>query len=61
MHTLRNWRAKRAGGRITVYGEDDSGASTKVPNVDVIVPRQMGGRTIIVAIDKNNIMHELIA
>lgn len=60
MHTLRNWRARRAGGRITVYGEDDSGASSKVVGVDVIEPRNTAGRVGVFAITKDNILHELI-
>lgn len=38
--TLANWRAKRAGGRITVYGDDvDRGnALTKVVGIDTITP-----------------------
>jgi hypothetical protein len=60
MHTLINWRARRAGGRITVYGEDDSGASAKIVGVDVIEPRAIEGRVSVVAITKDNIMHKLI-
>lgn len=60
MHTLRNWTAKRAGGRITVYGEDDSGVSTKIVGVDRIEPRDMGGRIAVIATDKNNTIHELL-
>lgn len=43
MHTLKNWRAKRAGGRITVYGKDaETGADVKVTGVDVIEPASRG-------------------
>lgn len=39
MHTLKNWRAKRAGGRITVYGTNtQTGAAEKIVGVDVIEP-----------------------
>lgn len=37
MRTLKNWTAKRAGGRITVYGFDESGKGVKVVGVDCIV------------------------
>ncbi|ABQ68571.1 hypothetical protein Swit_2212 [Rhizorhabdus wittichii RW1] len=36
MHTLTMWRAKRAGGRMTVYGKDEAGNDTKVVGVDRI-------------------------
>lgn len=36
MHTLTNWKAKRAGGRMTVYGKDEAGNETKVVGVDYI-------------------------
>lgn len=58
MHTLKNWRAKRAGGRITVYGQDaTSGADRKVVGVDVIEPRN----GLVVATDKNGDEYVLTA
>lgn len=33
---LFNWRAKRAGGRITVYAQDGAGVACRVVGVDVI-------------------------
>jgi hypothetical protein len=60
MHTLRNWTAKRAGGRITVYGEDDSGASTKVVGVDRIEVLHFADRSSVIATDKDGQRHELL-
>lgn len=34
--TLRNWYAKRAGGRITLTGYKDDGTFLKVPGIDAI-------------------------
>jgi hypothetical protein len=36
MDTLKNWKAKRAGGRITIYGQNESGQPARVVGVDVI-------------------------
>lgn len=55
MHVLFNWKAKRAGGRITVYGEDAYGKAEKIVGVDVIQPSVDG----IVAVDKNGVTHRL--
>lgn len=33
---LFDWRAKRAGGRITIYAKDAAGAEVRVPHVDEI-------------------------
>lgn len=33
---LSNWKAKRAGGRMTIYGTDESGNGTKIVGVDQI-------------------------
>jgi hypothetical protein len=42
--TLKDWRAKRAGGRITVYGTDvATGQETKIPGVDSIIPAALVG------------------
>ncbi len=54
MKYVTGWRAKRAGGRITVYGRID-GKDTRVSNVDEIKPE--GGR--VVATDKNGDRFEL--
>lgn len=61
---LSNWKARRAGGRITVHGKDERGADAKIVGVDVIEPRTTGTfsrRTRIVAIDKDGTEHELAA
>lgn len=56
--TLRSWRARRAGGRITVYGEcQETRTPTKITNVDVIEPG-LGGKCI--ATDKNKVAHTLL-
>lgn len=55
MHTLTNWKARRAGGRITVNGTEADGSAGKIVGVDVIEPRD--GR--IIAVDKNGTEHEL--
>jgi hypothetical protein len=36
MELLFKWRAKRAGGRITIYAKTAQGVDRRVPNVDVI-------------------------
>lgn len=55
MHTLRNWRAKRAGGRITVYGLNDRDEPQKVVGVDVI--EAVGDK--VMAKDKNGNSYRL--
>lgn len=59
MRTLRNWTAKRAGGRITVYGYEDRGDprpyEVRVPHVDTIKPHD--GR--VVATNKDGEAFEL--
>jgi hypothetical protein len=59
MHkTLRQWRARRAGGRITVYGEcNTTRTPTKITNVDTITTSSAGH---VVAIDKDNVTHYLL-
>ncbi len=37
MEKLTNWTAKRAGGRITVKGTDDTGHPVRIVGVDVIM------------------------
>ena len=56
MKTIHSWRAKRAGGRITIYGKDQAGADVRVPNVDVI---ECGDLTPI-ATDKNGDKYSLL-
>jgi hypothetical protein len=50
MDVLRNWTAKRAGGRITIYH-----STGKVPHVDTILVK--GGK--VVACDRNGVEYEL--
>lgn len=54
MH-LTNWKARRAGGRITINGTGEDGKPAKIVGVDVIEP--LGGK--IVATDKNGESHTL--
>lgn len=58
MHkTLKNWRARRAGGRITVYGEHhETGQLEKITNVDTIEPWFGACR----ATDKAGVEHRLL-
>lgn len=59
--TLRNWKAKRAGGRITVYGTDiDTGAATKITNIDEINPPSSHAAHEVEALDKHGTVHRLI-
>lgn len=54
MHKLTMWRAKRAGGRMTVYGKDELGNDTKVVGVDRIEriqPANGAARLTIAVID----------
>lgn len=65
MHkTLKNWRARRAGGRITVYGEDhQTGQQVKITNVDDIKPggpHRDGPGGYCVAVDKDSVSHRLL-
>lgn len=50
MHTLKDWKAKRAGGRITVYGTDDLGNANKLVGVDEISLIPGDGGTVVVAV-----------
>jgi ribosome-associated protein YbcJ (S4-like RNA binding protein) len=55
MH-LSNWKARRAGGRITINGENvDDRKPAKIVGVDVIEPFAGAVR----AIDKNGDVHTL--
>jgi hypothetical protein len=39
MERLTNWTARRAGGRITITGTDNTGHQVKITNVDTIESR----------------------
>lgn len=54
MH-LFDWRAKRAGGRITVYGKTEDRSDAKIVGVDKIETRN----SRIIATDKNGDEHQL--
>lgn len=52
--TISNWKARRAGGRITITGLDKDGAEFKVTGVDTIAAGDSAGAaTWPVATDKN--------
>lgn len=60
MHILKDWKARRAGGRITINGrkalqDGSAGDPIKLVGVDAIEPRD--GKVI--AIDKDGTEHEL--
>lgn len=55
MDTLKNWSARRSGGRITINGSRHGG-TLKVPNVDTIVCRD--GKVI--ATDKDGATYQLL-
>lgn len=60
--TLRNWRAKRAGGRITIYGDEGVGSSvrtTKIVGVDTITPGAVHEGACF-ALDKDGVTHTLL-
>ncbi len=61
MH-LKNWKAKRAGGRITVYGTDvETGdENAKIVGVDAVYPTADSGASgHIWAKDKHGDLHKL--
>ncbi len=59
--TLHTWHAKRAGGRITVYGTDvATGKETKITNVERIDPPTNHALHEVTALDKNNVTHRLV-
>lgn len=60
MH-LTDWKARRAGGRITVNGKDEQGKPAKIVGVDVIEPRTLNGVAGIYATDKSGDVHRLVA
>jgi hypothetical protein len=51
-----SWKARRAGGRITITGKDSGGETAKIVGVDRIEP--INGR--IMATDKLGDQHELV-
>lgn len=59
MHTLTNWKAKRAGGRITIYGTEADGSAGKIVGVDVI-DAPIAPRIYPIATDKNGVQHCLV-
>lgn len=59
--TLRNWEARRAGGRITVYGQNlYTGVDDKITNVDKITPPSSAADHHAVAVDKHGVEHKLV-
>lgn len=59
--TLRAWKARRAGGRITVTGTNiDSGEPDKITNVDTIEPPSNHAAHEVHAKDKHGVVHRLI-
>lgn len=56
MERLFKWRAKRAGGRITIYAKDDAGNDRRVPHVDAIEATDNG----VTAIDKDGRAYALM-
>lgn len=60
MTTLRNWNAKRAGGRITAYGTDiDTNERAKITNIDSIEPPLAASEHCVIATDKDGVKHKL--
>lgn len=66
METLKNWTAKRAGGRITITGETADGKPRKVVGVDTIEAGgatvgtgELNERVVPVATDKNGVNYAL--
>lgn len=57
MEKISQWKARRSGGRITVKGQDETGAAESWPNIDTIEP--IDGR--IVATNKDGEQFELAA
>lgn len=57
MERIFKWKARRAGGRITIYGKTADGRDLRVPNVDVIEATDNG----VTATDKNDTKYALMA
>jgi anti-anti-sigma regulatory factor len=61
MAQVKNWRAKRAGGRITVYGEDPAtNQQIKIVGVDKIEPPAHASDPLVLAVDKHGAVHHLL-
>lgn len=59
--TLRDWTARRAGGRITVTGTNiETGEADKITNVDTIEPPLQSVQHEVRATDKHKVVHRLI-
>jgi len=59
--TLRDFHAKRAGGRITAHGENvATGAQDKITNIDRIDPPAFPSDQHVLATDKHGIVHKLV-
>lgn len=56
---IKSWKAKRAGGRITIYGRTEAGADTKVVGVDSITTDGPVDCPYVVAIDKSGARYRL--
>lgn len=56
MEDLKHWRAKRAGGRITIYGKGPDGQDRRVPHVDTIE----ASSPYPVAVDKDGARYRLL-
>lgn len=58
--TLANWRAKRAGGRITIYGDcQQTKKLTKIVGVDTITPGLVAEKCCH-ALDRDGVTHTLL-
>lgn len=55
---VREWQAKRSGGRITVTGRGPGGGPVKIPNVDTITPDS--DKHSCIAVDKDKKEFRLI-
>lgn len=65
MKTIRFWKARRAGGRITITGQNEAGEDFKVVGVDSIVGGAYAGPetghvAMPVATDKNGEKYALV-
>lgn len=59
--TLRKFHVKRAGGRMTAYGENiETGKPDKITNIDRIDPPTNNALHEVVATDKHGIKHRLV-
>lgn len=59
--TLRGWKARRAGGRITVTGIDiETNADAKIVGVENITPPADHSKHEVVATDRHGTIHRLI-